>query len=220
MKIKEIWFDAEHIYGRDEEGNEYSQSLLWYPKLRMATDEERAAYTFGFDGIHWRELDEDISFESFAYDDAEPTSLQRFFLTHKEINVAEFARSLGMNATLLRNYINGFKKPSAEREKAIIDHIHKLGREMIAACFLHQWFQETVSRAREGHHRPYPQVGQGNDSCMFLKLRSTKIGQNSLTSLRPAPPTTAFRSCRGLFRGTFCRSALPLAIARITSLSL
>ena len=86
MKIKEIWFDAEHIYGRDEEGNEYSQSLLWYPKLRMATDEERAAYTFGFDGIHWRELDEDISFESFAYDDAEPTSLQRFFLTHKEIN--------------------------------------------------------------------------------------------------------------------------------------
>ena len=61
--------------------------------------------------------------------------LQRFFLTHKEINVAEFARSLGMNATLLRNYINGFKKPSAEREKAIIDHIHKLGREMIAACF-------------------------------------------------------------------------------------
>ncbi len=40
MKIKEIWFDAEHIYGRDEEGHEYSQSLLWYPKLRTATDEE------------------------------------------------------------------------------------------------------------------------------------------------------------------------------------
>ena len=85
MKIKEIWFDSEYIYGRDEDGREYSQSLLWYPKLRMATDEERAAYTFGFDGIHWRGLDEDISFESFAYDDTEPTPLQRFFLTHKEI---------------------------------------------------------------------------------------------------------------------------------------
>ena len=105
MKIKEIWFDAEHIYGCDEEGHEYSQSLLWYPKLRTATDEERAAYTFGFDGIHWRGLD------------------------------AEFARSLGMNATLLRNYINGFKKPSAERENAILAHIHKLGKEMMAACF-------------------------------------------------------------------------------------
>ena len=88
MKIKEIWFDAEHIYGRDEEGHEYSQSLLWYPKLRTATDEERAAYTFGFDGIHWRGLD-----------------------------------------------INGFKKPSAERANAILAHIHKLGKEMMAACF-------------------------------------------------------------------------------------
>ena len=33
MKIKEIWFDGEHIYGRDEEGKEYSQSLLWYPNF-------------------------------------------------------------------------------------------------------------------------------------------------------------------------------------------
>ena len=119
MKIKEIWFDTEYIYGRDEEGREYSQSLLWYPKLRTATDEERAAYTFGFDGIHWRGLDEDISFESFTYDDTEPTPLQRFFLTHKEINVAEFARSMGMNATLL----------------PILGHIHKLGKELMAACF-------------------------------------------------------------------------------------
>lgn len=135
MKIKEIWFDTEHIYGRNEKGHEYSQSLLWYPKLWTATNEERVAYAFGFDGFYWHGLDEDISFESFAYDDIEPTPLQRLFLTHKEINVAEFARSLGMNATLLCNYINGFKKPSAECESAIPVHIHKLGKEMMAACF-------------------------------------------------------------------------------------
>ncbi len=133
MKIQEIWFEADHIFARDEEGHEYSQSLLWYPRLRMASEEERMQFTFGLDGIHWRGLDEDISFESFAYEDAEPTALQRFFLTHKEINVAEFARSLGINPTLLRNYINGFKKPSKEREKEIFDHIHKLGKEMVAA---------------------------------------------------------------------------------------
>ena len=135
MKITKIWFTADHIFGRDEEGKEYSQSLLWYPKLRTASDDERSQYTFGYDGIHWRSLDEDISFESFTYEDSEPSALQRFFLTHKEINVAEFARSIGMNATLLRNYINGFKKPSAERESEILAHIHKLGKEMIAACF-------------------------------------------------------------------------------------
>ena len=133
MKIKEIWFDADYIYGKDEEGKEYKQSLLWYPQLRQANDEERMKYSFGFSGIHWRELDEDISFESFEYEDAEPSALQRFFLTHKEINVAEFARRIGMNPTLLRNYINGFKKPSKEREQEILDHIHKLGEELTAA---------------------------------------------------------------------------------------
>ena len=133
MKIKEIWFDADFIYGRDEEGKEYKQSLLWYPKLRTASAEERSQYTIGLGGLHWRGLDEDISFESFAYEDAEPSALQRFFLTHKEINVAEFARLIGMNPTLLRNYINGFKKPSKEREQEIIEQIHKLGEELIAA---------------------------------------------------------------------------------------
>ena len=133
MKIVEIWFDADYIYGKDEQGKEYKQSLLWYSKLREASEEERRHYTICMGGIHWRNLDEDISFESFGYEDAEPSAMQRFFLTHKEINVAEFARSLGINPTLLRNYINGFKKPSKEREKEIIDHIHKLGKEMIAA---------------------------------------------------------------------------------------
>ena len=133
MKIKEIWFDADYIYGRDEEGQEHKQSLLWYPQLRQANNEERKEYTFGLSGIHWRKLDEDVSFESFEYEDAEPSALQRFFLTHKEINVAEFARRIGMNPTLLRNYINGFKKPSKEREQEILDHIHKLGEELTAA---------------------------------------------------------------------------------------
>ena len=130
MKITEIWFDADYIYGKDEAGKEYKQSLLWYPKLREASDDERSQYTFGMGGIHWRRLDEDLSFESFGYDDAEPSAMQRFFLVHKEINVAEFARLIGLNPTLLRNYINGFKKPSKKREQEIIDFIHKLGKEM------------------------------------------------------------------------------------------
>ena len=133
MKIVEIWFDADYLYGKDEQGCQYKQSLLWYPKLREAAETERSKYSFGLSGIHWRNLDEDVSFESFEYEDAEPSAMQRFFLTHKEINVAEFARSLGINPTLLRNYINGFKKPSKEREEEIIAHIHKWGMEMLAA---------------------------------------------------------------------------------------
>ena len=135
MTIKKIWFDAEYIYGEDENGQVLKQSLLWYPKLKEATDEERNQYKFGFDGIHWRNLDEDISFESFNYDDAEPSKLQKFFLTHRELNISEFAKRIGINATLLRNYINGFKHPSKEREEQILDSIHAIGKEYVSAVF-------------------------------------------------------------------------------------
>lgn len=132
MKIIKIWFDGDWLYGQDENGTKYRQSLLWYKKLRKATDEERENYTFGYDGIHWRELDEDVSFESFAYEDANPTKLQRFFLTHPEINVSELAKLIGINPSLLRNYINGLKTPSRERELMIINKIHNIGKEYMA----------------------------------------------------------------------------------------
>lgn len=129
--MKKIWFDSNYIYAESTDGKVLKQSLLWYPALKSASDEERAAYTMGFDGVHWRGLDVDISFESFSYEDAEPTALQRFFLTHKELNLAEFAKRIGLNASLLRNYINGFKKPSPEREAMILEAIKALGREYL-----------------------------------------------------------------------------------------
>ena len=129
--MKKIWFDNDYIYAESTDGNVLKQSLLWYPALKSASDEERAAYSMGFDGVHWRGLDVDISFESFTYEDAEPTALQRFFLTHKELNLTEFAKRIGLNASLLRNYINGFKKPSPEREAMIMEAIKALGREYL-----------------------------------------------------------------------------------------
>ena len=133
MNITTIWFDKEYIYGLGEDGKVYRQSLLWYPKLASASDKLKNSYTIGMDGFHWRKLDEDISFESFFYSDAIPSPMQRFFLEHREINVAEFAKRIGINPTLLRNYINGFKKPSEEREEMIFKKIRELGEEYMNA---------------------------------------------------------------------------------------
>ncbi len=108
---------------------------MWYPELNSATPEERGNYEVGLDGFHWRNINVDISFESFFYEDAEPTPLQRFFLTHKEIKVPEFAKMIGVDAALLRNYINGFKKPSLAREQTILNGIHALAREYAATSF-------------------------------------------------------------------------------------
>ena len=135
MKINKIWFDSEWLYGLGDDGKTYRQSLLWYKDLANASDAERQEYEISTIGIHWRKLDVDVSFESFTYDEAEPSEMQRFFLTHPEINVGRFAEKAGVNAALLRNYINGFKKPSKEREQEILREIHQLGREFVAVTF-------------------------------------------------------------------------------------
>ena len=130
MIINKIWFDGDWLYGQGDDGKTYRQSLLWYKRLKAASESERNEYEISTIGIHWRKLDEDVSFESFEYDDAEPTRLQSFFLTHPEINISGFARKYGYNPSLLRSYINGFKTPSPEREQQIIDDIVCLGKEL------------------------------------------------------------------------------------------
>ena len=114
-KIVEIHFTKNHIIGLTEDGRELRQSLLWYKDLFHASDDIRNDYTFRSDGIFWNQVDVQISFESFEYPDAEPTQLQRFFLTHPEINVTGFSQRFGLNPSLVRSYINGFKVPKGAR---------------------------------------------------------------------------------------------------------
>ena len=109
--------------------------MLWYKSLLYASPEERSRYTISLAGIHWRELDTDVSFESFSYPEAEPSAFQRFFLSHPEINIAGFAKRSGINATLLRNYINGFKNPSPAASERILKSLHALGQEFLDADF-------------------------------------------------------------------------------------
>jgi hypothetical protein len=39
--------------------------LNWFPRLDNASEEERQNYTFSPFGVHWHELDEDLSFDGF-----------------------------------------------------------------------------------------------------------------------------------------------------------
>jgi hypothetical protein len=131
--ITKYWFHDDRIHVLDQDGQEHSQSLLFYPKLMAATDDERSTCEISRIGLHWRDLDEDMSFESF--DDPEPTPLQRFFLTHRELKVTEFAKRAGINQNLLFDYINGFKRPSRERELFILEQIHSLGNSYLSVDF-------------------------------------------------------------------------------------
>ncbi|MCQ2313233.1 MAG: DUF2442 domain-containing protein [Paludibacteraceae bacterium] len=133
MKLTKVWIDNDHLYGLGDDGNTYRQSLLWYRRLMNATPEQQANYELEPLGVHWDEIDEDISYQGFIdRNNVEPTALQRFLLTHRELNLAELAKRMDINTTLFRNYVYGWKTPSEEREKQIWQMIQTLGQEYIA----------------------------------------------------------------------------------------
>ena len=82
MKIKKLWFNDDYLYVLDEQGKEYRQSLLFYPALQKASDSQRQKYTLSTAGIHWRDINEDVSYESFSY--PEPTDYNAFSLLTKK----------------------------------------------------------------------------------------------------------------------------------------
>jgi len=60
-----ICFDADRMYVQLSDGREIAVPLEWFPGLRNATDKQRNNWRLigkGV-GIHWNDLDEDISVE-------------------------------------------------------------------------------------------------------------------------------------------------------------
>ncbi|HHT9130671.1 MAG TPA: DUF2442 domain-containing protein [Candidatus Brocadiaceae bacterium] len=58
-----IWFDKENMWVALTDGRQISIPLLYFPRLLNATPEQRNNYELsgGGTGIHWEEIDEDIS---------------------------------------------------------------------------------------------------------------------------------------------------------------
>lgn len=67
MKIIKIWFDTEHIYVQVDTKHVIGNPLSWYKRLQDATPAQREKYEIGHFGesVHWEDIDEDLSLESF-----------------------------------------------------------------------------------------------------------------------------------------------------------
>ena len=130
MRIKKIWFEGSRIYAQFDDGRTLWQSLLYYRNLLNA--ENRDDYVIEDDGVHWYSLNEDISNESFEYDNPEPEGISRILLSHPELNLSAVARRLGIQQSLLAAYSSGMKRPSESRELMIVNEIRKIGNELLA----------------------------------------------------------------------------------------
>ena len=130
-KIDKIWLTGDAVWIRTAEGKEACEKFNDYPRLKYATKEQLANYEADEYGIHWEDLDEDLSFESF-FNKPETTALYKFFMSHPELNVSAVARRMGISQSLMAQYISGKKNPSKERNDLIIDTIHRIGLELIS----------------------------------------------------------------------------------------
>lgn len=66
----------------------------------------------------------------FSYD------LESFFAFYKVINAKALSERIGMNQSLLAQYIKGIKKPSRNQTKRILTGVQKIGRELSEVNFL------------------------------------------------------------------------------------
>jgi predicted RNase H-like HicB family nuclease len=74
-----------------------------------------------FEGENVKLEHSDIKFE---------IDLQQFFKYYKVLNAKFLAEKIGMNATLLSQYVRGHKKPSEKQTEKILTGIHQIGQEL------------------------------------------------------------------------------------------
>ena len=67
---------------------------------------------------------------NFQYD------LESFFAFYKVINAKALSQRIGMNQSLLSQYIKGIKKPSTTQTRRILKGIQQLGKELADVSFL------------------------------------------------------------------------------------
>lgn len=60
---QKIWFDNENMWVRLSDGRQLSVPLTYFPRLLKAAPEQREKVELsgGGTGLHWEEIDEDIS---------------------------------------------------------------------------------------------------------------------------------------------------------------
>lgn len=139
MKIDviKVWVDDVNVNIQTSDGQIRSEKIADYYRLRNATPEQRQNFEYDNMGIHWSELDEDLSYEGFFQleDEKLKSELYNFFKSFPEINVSKLARRMGISQSLMASYICGVKKPSAERLKEIENAVRNLGQELSTVSF-------------------------------------------------------------------------------------
>ena len=132
-KIKRLWFDEYVVHMESTEARTYKLPLVGSPRLLNATPEERDAYSIELDGtaIRWDNVDEDIFITAFYdYQDGSQNKIANLFFKYPMLSVGGMAKAIGIDRSLLYQYVYGVKTPSSSREREIFKAFRDLGAEL------------------------------------------------------------------------------------------
>ncbi|MCG6147976.1 DUF2442 domain-containing protein [Leptospira levettii] len=78
-KAQKVWFDEDNLWISLYDGRSLSVPLAYFPRLRKANKEQLNRYELsgGGIGIHWEELDEDISVAGLLFGTGDLSSSQK-----------------------------------------------------------------------------------------------------------------------------------------------
>ncbi len=79
---------------------------------------------------------EDKKFQ-YSFDEFELVyDMESFFSFYKVINAKALSKRIGMNQSLLSQYISGIKKPSSKQTTRILREVQQIGKELSEVRFL------------------------------------------------------------------------------------
>ncbi len=134
--IKQIGFTGDSIFLETNQGIKQSMPLSWFVRLKNATKEQRENFTLSPFGIHWEELDEDLSFDGFfTYNkediDNNKNEIQIILSELSFVNFDALGNITNISLDLIRHYAFGIKIPSPEHTQDIKNALHKMGNQIL-----------------------------------------------------------------------------------------
>lgn len=84
--------------------------------------------------LYFEEHEIKIVAENLKYE----IDFKQFFLFYRVLNSKFLAEKIGMNPTLLSQYVKGRKKPSPSQTERILSAIHEIGKELSEINLIHR----------------------------------------------------------------------------------
>ncbi|MBD9179244.1 MAG: DUF5053 domain-containing protein [Odoribacter splanchnicus] len=139
MNTTKVWFNEKYVFIETDKGETGKLPLEDFPRLKNATKKQRENFTVSAFGIHWPDMDEDLSIEGFFNYQASPqTEIRRKLGKITDMVSMSYIAShyFGKTRTWLYQRINGnlingkpaqFTKEEIER---LNEALKEIGREL------------------------------------------------------------------------------------------